>query len=107
MSASYCANAAANVFVSRRLVREAAVAFSKNESKSIEARSCRCKCSASLIDICVLRISGILKRSEFGAEERAFARHIVWPHFWAMQINLLLLNPGVLHRARTVARVRK
>jgi SpoIIAA-like len=27
-------------------------------------------------DICVLRISGILKRSEFGAEERAFARHI-------------------------------
>ena len=27
-------------------------------------------------DICVLRISGILKRSEFGAEERALARHI-------------------------------
>ena len=27
-------------------------------------------------DICVLRISGILKRSEFGAEESAFARHI-------------------------------
>jgi len=26
--------------------------------------------------ICVLRISGILKRSEFGAEERALARHI-------------------------------
>jgi hypothetical protein len=27
-------------------------------------------------DICVLRISGTLKRSEFGAEERALARHI-------------------------------
>ena len=27
-------------------------------------------------DICVLRISGILKRSEFGAEERALASHI-------------------------------
>ena len=27
-------------------------------------------------DIFVLRISGILKRSEFGAEERALARHI-------------------------------
>jgi hypothetical protein len=27
-------------------------------------------------DICVLRISGILKRSEFGAEEKALARHI-------------------------------
>jgi hypothetical protein len=27
-------------------------------------------------DICVLRISGILKRSEFGAEERTLARHI-------------------------------
>jgi hypothetical protein len=27
-------------------------------------------------DICVLRISGILKRSEFGAEERALAREI-------------------------------
>jgi hypothetical protein len=27
-------------------------------------------------DICVLRISGILKRSEFGAEESALARHI-------------------------------
>lgn len=27
-------------------------------------------------DICVLRISGILKRSEFGAEERALACHI-------------------------------
>jgi hypothetical protein len=27
-------------------------------------------------DICVLRISGILRRSEFGAEERALARHI-------------------------------
>ena len=26
--------------------------------------------------ICVLRISGTLKRSEFGAEERALARHI-------------------------------
>ena len=26
--------------------------------------------------ICVLRISGILKRSEFGAEERALASHI-------------------------------
>ena len=42
-------------------------------------------------DICVLRISGILKRSEFGAEERAFARHIVWPYFWAIQIILFLL----------------
>ena len=42
-------------------------------------------------DICVLRFSGILKRSEFGAEERAFARHIVWPHFWAIQIILFLL----------------
>jgi hypothetical protein len=29
-----------------------------------------------LNDLCVLRISGILKRSEFGAEERALARHI-------------------------------
>ena len=27
-------------------------------------------------DICVLRISGILKRSEFGSEERALASHI-------------------------------
>jgi hypothetical protein len=27
-------------------------------------------------DICVLRISGILKRSEFGAEEKTLARHI-------------------------------
>ena len=27
-------------------------------------------------DICVLRISGILKRSEFGAEESALASHI-------------------------------
>jgi hypothetical protein len=27
-------------------------------------------------DICVLRISGILTRSEFGEEERALARHI-------------------------------
>jgi len=27
-------------------------------------------------DICVLRISGTLKRSEFGAEESALARHI-------------------------------
>jgi hypothetical protein len=27
-------------------------------------------------DICVLRISGILKRSEFGTEERALARHL-------------------------------
>lgn len=27
-------------------------------------------------DICVLRISGILKRSEFGAEKKALARHI-------------------------------
>ena len=27
-------------------------------------------------DICVLSISGILKRSEFGAEEKALARHI-------------------------------
>jgi SpoIIAA-like len=27
-------------------------------------------------DICVLRISGILKRSEFGAEEKALASHI-------------------------------
>jgi hypothetical protein len=27
-------------------------------------------------DICVLRIGGILKRSEFGAEEKALARHI-------------------------------
>jgi len=27
-------------------------------------------------DICVLRISGILKRSEFGAEETALAHHI-------------------------------
>jgi SpoIIAA-like len=27
-------------------------------------------------DICVLRISGILKRSEFGAEESALARHV-------------------------------
>ena len=27
-------------------------------------------------DICVVRISGILKRSEFGAEERALARNI-------------------------------
>ena len=27
-------------------------------------------------ETCVLRISGILKRSEFGAEERALARHI-------------------------------
>ena len=27
-------------------------------------------------DICVLRISGILKRSEFGAEEKALAAHI-------------------------------
>jgi hypothetical protein len=27
-------------------------------------------------DICVLRISGILKRSEFGAEQTALARHI-------------------------------
>ena len=27
-------------------------------------------------EICVLRISGILKRSEFGAEERALASHI-------------------------------
>ena len=27
-------------------------------------------------DICVLRISGILKRSEFGAEKGALARHI-------------------------------
>jgi SpoIIAA-like len=27
-------------------------------------------------DICVLRISGTLKRSEFGAEEKALARHI-------------------------------
>ena len=27
-------------------------------------------------DICVLRISGILKRSEFGAEQKALARHI-------------------------------
>jgi hypothetical protein len=27
-------------------------------------------------DICVLRISGMLKRSEFGAEEKALARHI-------------------------------
>ena len=27
-------------------------------------------------DICVLRISGILKRSEFGAEEKALARRI-------------------------------
>ena len=26
--------------------------------------------------ICVLRISGALKRSEFGAEEKALARHI-------------------------------
>ena len=27
-------------------------------------------------ETCVLRISGILKRSEFGAEEKALARHI-------------------------------
>jgi len=27
-------------------------------------------------DLCVLRISGILKRSEFGAEETELARHI-------------------------------
>ena len=27
-------------------------------------------------DICVLRISGIIERSEFGAEEKALARHI-------------------------------
>ena len=27
-------------------------------------------------DICVLRISGILKRSEFGAEEKALAANI-------------------------------
>ena len=26
-------------------------------------------------ETCVLRISGILKRSEFGAEEKALARH--------------------------------
>ena len=55
-------------------------------------------------DICVLRISGILKRSEFGAEERALARHIVWRHFWAIQIILFLLIL-VYCTARELARV--